>query len=64
MEPKVKNLQILLDNAYMRYCNSEDNCLFTVCPINSLMLNFGVHIIAKEPMMIYGDYKLLERLGR
>lgn len=60
----MKNIQILLDNAYMRYCNQDDHCYVTTCPINCLMLNFGVHIREREPMLIYGDYKMLEKLGR
>ena len=60
----MKDIQVLLDNAYQRYCNMEDNCYITTCPINVLMLNFGMHIKEREPMLIYGDYKLLERMGR
>ena len=54
----------LLEKAYLKYCNGEDHCYFITCPINSLMLNMSFHVYQKDELMIYGDYKILERLAK
>jgi len=60
----MKPIDKLLHKAYKRYCNGDDHCFVLTCPINALMFNVGLHMFEKNVLMIYGDYKILERLGR
>ena len=60
----MKDVDKLLNNAYKRYCGSEDHCYYAKCQINSLMLNMNIHVHEKDVALIYGDYKVLEWLGR
>jgi len=60
----LKRVDKLLNKAYRRYCNSDDHCFFVCCPVNALMFNVGMHNHEQNALLIYGDYKILERLGR
>jgi len=59
-----KNVDRLLQRAYRRYCHGEDRCYIMTCPLISLMMNAGIHLKQGNLLLIYGDYKLLERMGR
>ncbi len=53
----------LMDIAYDKYCGGDSPCYFASCPVNAVMLNFSKHIDEKSIMLLYGDFKVLERLG-
>jgi len=54
----------LLERAYKKYCGGEDHCYFITCPVNALMMNLAIHRYQKNELLVYGDTKLLERLGK
>ena len=59
-----KNVDKLLQKAYRKYCHGEDRCYIMTCPLIALMMNAGVHLKQQgNILLVYGDYKLLERMG-
>ena len=60
----MKNINKLLKKAYNRYCDGDEHCYIMTCPINTVVWNMGVHLHNRDKLLIYGNYKLLERLGR
>lgn len=62
MQPR--NIDKLLQRAYKRYCQGEDRCYVLTCPLVALMMNAGIHLKGGNLLLIYGDYRLLERMGR
>jgi len=60
----MKRVDKLLHKAYNRYCNGDDHCFILTCPVNVLMFNIAIHNHERNELLMYGDYKILERLGK
>ena len=59
----MKNVNRLLDKAYRRYCYGDEHCYIMTCPLNALMINVTIHTKTNNLLLLYGDYKLLEKMG-
>ena len=60
---KLKSMGRLFEKAGTKYCH-EDGCYLGTCPVNCLAFLYGQHLKMGNVIMIYGDYKLIERLGK
>lgn len=59
-----KGIDQLLEAAYKKYCNGEDPCRVSTCPVNVLMLNVNNHLQENNPFLIFGDYQILKDLAQ
>jgi len=60
----MKNINKLLQKAYKRYCSGDEHCYVMTCPINTVIWNMGTHLFQRNKLLIYGNYKLMERMGK
>jgi len=53
----------LFAQASIKYCH-EDGCYLGTCPVNCIVFLLKGHVQRAIPFLIYGDYKLIERLAK
>ncbi len=59
----MREIKKILEKGYKRYCHGDRHCYSMTCPLNAIIWNMGIHLIQGDKLLIYGNYKLLEKMG-